>query len=137
MPRISLLTYDVKQAMHADYALPYDFFTSLSPSFLKVWRVKTLLSQIRTAHEEWKQRGSHRTESQYVMNYPADCPFNDAASLIIHHVKRQTTLSKEDKGRIKALVRRTFTLLFHQETTPLSDDEEDTKRVVRSEKDKR
>ena len=59
------------------------------------------------------------------MTYPADCPFNDAAALIIHHVKRQTTLSKEDKGRIKALVRRTFPLLFHQETTPLSDDEED------------
>ncbi|BHF57887.1 Paired amphipathic helix protein Sin3a [Sparganum proliferum] len=55
----------------------------------------------------------------------------DVASLIIHHVKRQSNTSKEDKRAMKFLVRTVLQDLFMQERFPMSDDEDD--EVDRSE----
>lgn len=50
---------------------------------------------------------------------------DDAANLIIHHVKRQTTIHKEDKEKIKQLMRQFIPdFLFHTRQE-LSDDEKD------------
>lgn len=47
----------------------------------------------------------------------------DAADLLIHHAKRQTGITKEDKRRIKTLLRHTIPDLFHHPRQELSEDE--------------
>lgn len=47
----------------------------------------------------------------------------DAAALIIHHVKRQTTIQKEDKQKIKQIVYHFLPDLFFISRGALSDDE--------------
>ncbi|EUB64910.1 Paired amphipathic helix protein Sin3a [Echinococcus granulosus] len=49
----------------------------------------------------------------------------DVSSLIIHHVKRQSNTSKEDKRTMKFLVRTVLQDFFMQERFPMSDDEGD------------
>lgn len=48
---------------------------------------------------------------------------DDAANLLIHHVKRQTGIQKQEKGRIKHILRRFIPELFFAPQQPLSDDE--------------
>ena len=52
--------------------------------------------------------------------------FDDAANLIIHHVRRQQAIGKDDKAKIKALMR-TFIpdLFFHPRMDPSDDEKED------------
>eukprot|EP00108_Taenia_solium_P012029 TsM_001224800 transcript=TsM_001224800 gene=TsM_001224800 len=47
----------------------------------------------------------------------------DVSSLIIHHVKRQSNATKEDKRTMKFLVRTVLQDFFMQERFPMSDDE--------------
>ncbi|CAL8109151.1 unnamed protein product [Calicophoron daubneyi] len=49
----------------------------------------------------------------------------DAASLIIHHVKRQSNTSKEDKRTMKFLIRTVVQDIFMADRFPMSDDEEE------------
>lgn len=49
----------------------------------------------------------------------------DAANLIIHHVKRQTSIHKEDKQRIKMLLRQFLPDMFFHPRQELSEDERD------------
>ncbi|CAH8841345.1 unnamed protein product [Trichobilharzia szidati] len=49
----------------------------------------------------------------------------DAASLIIHHVKRQSNASKNDKRSMKCLVRTVLQDIFMANRFPMSDDEDD------------
>lgn len=51
---------------------------------------------------------------------------DDAANLLIYHVKRQTTIHKQDKTRIKQLLRQFLPDLFHHPRQELSDDERDS-----------
>lgn len=48
---------------------------------------------------------------------------DDAANLLIHHVKRQTSIHKEDKQRIKHMLRQLIPDLFHHPRQELSEDE--------------
>lgn len=50
---------------------------------------------------------------------------DDAAGLIIHHVKRQTSLHKEDKRKIKQLLQHFLPDLFFAPRGLLSDDEDE------------
>lgn len=50
---------------------------------------------------------------------------DDAATLIVHHVKRQSSLHKDDKRRIKHLLWHALPDLFFHERGVLSDDEND------------
>ena len=49
----------------------------------------------------------------------------DANNLLIHHVKRQTGIHKEDKHKIKLLLRQFLLELFSQPKQEMSDDERD------------
>lgn len=50
---------------------------------------------------------------------------DDAANLVIHHVKRQTGIHKEDKQKIKQLIRQFLPDFFSVPRGELSDDEMD------------
>ncbi len=50
---------------------------------------------------------------------------DDAVSLIVHHMKRQTSLHKEDKQKIKQLLYHHLPDLFFVPRGELSDDEGD------------
>lgn len=50
---------------------------------------------------------------------------DDAANLLIHHVKRQTAIQKQEKTRIKHILRHFIPDLFFYPRQQLSDDERD------------
>ena len=50
---------------------------------------------------------------------------DDACQLIIHHMKRQTSIQKEDKGKSKQLLRHFLPDLFFVPHGELSDDEQE------------
>ena len=58
-------------------------------------------------------------------NYKNKGIFEDAANLIIHHVKRQASLHKDDKRRIKQLLHHFVPDFFFIPRGVLSDDEDD------------
>ena len=54
---------------------------------------------------------------------------DDAAGLIVHHMKRQTSIHKEDKARIKVLLHYFLPDLFFAPRGELSDDEDSVKEL--------
>ena len=50
---------------------------------------------------------------------------DDATNLLIHHVKRQTGIHKEDKQKIKALLKQNLPDLFYHTKMEMSDEEDD------------
>lgn len=60
-----------------------------------------------------------------VLAYKDKSVLDDAANLLIHHVKRQTAIHKEDKQRIKILLKHFIPDLFFHQRQELSDDERD------------
>ena len=66
------------------------------------------------------------------VSYKPKAILDDAASLIIHHVKRQTSLHKDDKRRIKQLLQHLLPDLLFTERGVLSDDEQDPGTLIAS-----
>ena len=66
------------------------------------------------------EAGPHMT-----IEYPADTldTLEDANNILIHHVKRQTAIHKEDKQKIKLLLRHFLMDLFKHKRQDLSEDE--------------
>lgn len=60
-----------------------------------------------------------------ILTYPDKSALDDAANLLIHHVKRQTAIHKEDKQKIKALLKHFIPDMFFHPRQELSDDEQD------------
>ena len=60
-----------------------------------------------------------------VLQYKDKSVLDDAANLVIHHVKRQTTIHKDDKAKMKQLIRHFIPDLFFHPRQELSDDEKD------------
>lgn len=100
---------------------------------VKFLRSKSLLNEIEALYEERREQmeegggdlpagggGPHMS-----LAYPDRSVLDDAASLIIHHVKRQTGINKEDKQKIKQLLRHFVPDLFCLPRGELSDDEGD------------
>lgn len=58
-----------------------------------------------------------------VLTYKDKSILDDAANLLIHHVKRQTGIQKQEKARIKHILRQFVPELFFAPRQPLSDDE--------------
>lgn len=58
-----------------------------------------------------------------MLPYKDKTVLDDAANLLIHHVKRQTGIHKEDKQRIKQLLRQFVPDLFFHPRQELSEDE--------------
>lgn len=97
---------------------------------VKQLRSKSLFNEIETLfderHEQAEEGSSETTTGPHlVLPYKDKTVLNDAAELLIHHVKRQTSIHKEDKQRIKQLLRHFLPDLFFHPRQELSDDERD------------
>ncbi|RWS11975.1 paired amphipathic helix protein Sin3a-like protein [Dinothrombium tinctorium] len=108
----------------------------------KYLRSKSLLNEIETIYEERHEQNEENVaaaggdgtaqNSHSSMNtsgphmtlmYSNKSMIEEACNLIIHHVKRQTSIHKEDKQKIKQLLRHFVPDLFSTPRGDLSDDE--------------
>merc|ERR1719211_984953 len=100
---------------------------------MKTIRSKQLLNEIETLyderHEQLEQTRSPVMSGPHMtLQYRDKSILDDAANLLIHHVKRQTSIHKEDKQKIKALLKQNLPDIFFHPRQEMSDTE--------SEKDK-
>lgn len=65
------------------------------------------------------------TGPHLILPYKDKSILDDAANLLIHHVKRQTAVQKQEKTRIKHILRHFIPDLFFWPRQQLSDDERD------------
>lgn len=99
---------------------------------MKYLRSKSLLNEIEALYDERHEHGddniatsSSSVGPHLVLPYRDKSVLDDAANLLIHHVKRQTGIHKEDKQKIKSLIRQFIPDLFYHPRQELSDDERD------------
>ncbi|XP_012253699.2 paired amphipathic helix protein Sin3a isoform X2 [Athalia rosae] len=100
---------------------------------VKALRSKSLFNEIETLYDERHEQADDGTgEGQaggggphLVLAYKDKSVLDDAANLLIHHVKRQTAIHKEDKQQIKSLLKHFIPDLFFHPRQELSDDERD------------
>ncbi|XP_030233979.1 paired amphipathic helix protein Sin3a isoform X1 [Gadus morhua] len=92
----------------------------------KVFRSKTLLSEIEMLYDERQERASEEPSGPHLtLPYDDSQILEDAASLIIHHVKRQVGIQKEDKYKIKQIIHHFVPDMLFAQRGELSDAEED------------
>uniref|UniRef100_A0A8C6NPE9 SIN3 transcription regulator family member Aa n=1 Tax=Nothobranchius furzeri TaxID=105023 RepID=A0A8C6NPE9_NOTFU len=104
----------------------------------KVLRSKYLLNEIESIYDERQEQVSEEnaaplTGPHLTLAYEDSQILEDAAALIIHHVKRQTSIQKEDKYKIKQIIYHFLPdLLFSQrgELSDLEDEEEEEEEEV-------
>ncbi|KAL5233533.1 hypothetical protein ACI65C_000943 [Semiaphis heraclei] len=94
-------------------------------SDMKFLRSKSLLNEIEALYDERNEHSDTITGPHMVFSYVDKSIIDDAANLLIHHVKRQASINKEDKQKIKSLIRRFIPDMFHHPRQELSDDERD------------
>lgn len=102
---------------------------------LKALRSKSLFNEIETIHEERRDQMQSALNSSCAgikgPHLSAKCGgggaalLADAADLLIHHVRRQTAVQKQEKQKIKQLLRHFLPDLFCHPRMALSDDERD------------
>ncbi|XP_051176886.1 paired amphipathic helix protein Sin3a isoform X2 [Leptopilina boulardi] len=99
---------------------------------VKALRSKSLFNEIETLYDErHEQVDDNNGDNQngggphLIFSYKDKSVLDDAANLLIHHVKRQTAIHKEDKQRIKQLLKHFIPDLFFHQRQELSDDERD------------
>ena len=108
--------------------------TNFKQNDVKALRSKALINEIETMFEERNEENAQgkndRSPSGCVpggphlkLGYKSRKVLDDAADLLIHHAKRQTGITKEDKRRIKTLLRHTIPDMFHHPRQELSEDE--------------
>ncbi|CAO1419976.1 unnamed protein product [Diamesa tonsa] len=92
---------------------------------IKALRSKSLMNEIETIYEERNEgnNGDSIPGPHLVLSYKDKSILDDAANLLIHHVKRQTGIQKQEKARIKHILRQFIPELFFAPRQPLSDDE--------------
>ncbi|KAM8974419.1 paired amphipathic helix protein Sin3a isoform 2-T2 [Pelodytes ibericus] len=96
----------------------------------KVLRSKSLLNEIESIYDERQEQASEDnsgipTGPHLTLTYEDKQILEDAASLIIHHVKRQTGIQKEDKYKIKQIIYHFIPDLLFSQRGELSDLEEE------------
>uniref|UniRef100_A0A8C5FYA4 Paired amphipathic helix protein Sin3b n=1 Tax=Gouania willdenowi TaxID=441366 RepID=A0A8C5FYA4_GOUWI len=97
---------------------------------MKALRSKSLLNEIESVYDERQEQsrngsGSATTsEPHMVFTYEDKQILEDAASLIIYHVKRQPTIHKDDKDHIKRIIQHFVPDLFFSRRGELSDTED-------------
>ncbi|XP_043933174.1 paired amphipathic helix protein Sin3a-like [Protopterus annectens] len=96
----------------------------------KVLRSKSLLNEIEGIYDERQEQASEDNisipvEPHMTLPYEDKQILEDAASLIIHHVKRQTGIQKEDKYKIKQIIYHFIPDLLFTQRGELSDVEEE------------
>jgi len=100
---------------------------NFKPNDLKSLRSKSLFNEIESLYDERHEQPDDEAAQgpHLVLAYKDRSVLNDAADLLIHHVKRQTSIHKDDKQRIKQLLRQFWPDLFFHPRQELSDDERD------------
>ncbi|XP_050955909.1 SIN3 transcription regulator family member Aa isoform X1 [Labeo rohita] len=96
----------------------------------KVLRSKTLLNEIESIFDERQEQASEDnnpspTGPHLTLTYEDRQILEDAAALIIHHVKRQSSINKEDKYKIKQIIYHFIPDMLFSQRGVLSDAEED------------
>ncbi|XP_030557730.1 uncharacterized protein LOC115760509 [Drosophila novamexicana] len=111
---------------------------NFKPNDMKALRSKSLFNEIETLYDERHDQDDDAMEAtgpHLVLPYKDKTILDDAANLLIHHVKRQTGIQKQEKQKIKQIIRQFVPDLFFAPRQPLSDDErddDDTKMEVDS-----
>ncbi|XP_065147521.1 SIN3 transcription regulator family member Aa [Paramisgurnus dabryanus] len=96
----------------------------------KVLRSKTLLSEIESIFDERQEQASEDnvvppSGPHLTLTYDDRQILEDAAALIIHHVKRQSSINKEDKYKIKQIIYHFIPDMLFSQRGVLSDAEEE------------
>uniref|UniRef100_A0A665TJ59 Paired amphipathic helix protein Sin3b n=1 Tax=Echeneis naucrates TaxID=173247 RepID=A0A665TJ59_ECHNA len=94
---------------------------------MKALRSKSLLNEIESVYDEVNPLFvcvTSSSEPHMVFTYEDKQILEDAASLIIYHVKRQPTIHKDDKDHIKRIIQHFVPDLFFSRRGELSDTEE-------------
>ncbi|XP_026840742.1 uncharacterized protein LOC6603455 isoform X1 [Drosophila persimilis] len=101
---------------------------NFKPNDMKALRSKSLFNEIETLYDERHDQEDDAMEQagpHLVLPYKDKTILDDAANLLIHHVKRQTGIQKQEKQKIKQIIRQFVPDLFFAPRQPLSDDERD------------
>ncbi|XP_016957323.1 paired amphipathic helix protein Sin3a isoform X1 [Drosophila biarmipes] len=101
---------------------------NFKPNDMKALRSKSLFNEIETLYDERHDQEDDVMEPfgpHLVLPYKDKTILDDAANLLIHHVKRQTGIQKQEKQKIKQIIRQFVPDLFFAPRQPLSDDERD------------
>ncbi|XP_068580357.1 paired amphipathic helix protein Sin3a-like [Cebidichthys violaceus] len=97
----------------------------------KVLRSKTLLNEIEILYDDRQERAAEESATpppsgpHLTQTYDDSQILEDAAALIIHHVKRQVGIQKEDKYKIKQIIHHFIPDLLFARRGELSDVEEE------------
>ncbi|XP_068599386.1 paired amphipathic helix protein Sin3b [Brachionichthys hirsutus] len=107
---------------------------------MKALRSKSLLNEIESVYDERQEQSTEEggvgpqsrndsgsaspSEPHMVFTYEDKQVLEDAASLIIYHVKRQPTIHKDDKDHIKRIIQHFVPDVFFSRRGELSDTEE-------------
>uniref|UniRef100_G3P9I8 Paired amphipathic helix protein Sin3b n=1 Tax=Gasterosteus aculeatus TaxID=69293 RepID=G3P9I8_GASAC len=116
---------------------------------MKALRSKSLLNEIESVYDERQEQSTEEggvgqqgrngsgaassSEPHMVFTYDDKQILEDAASLIIYHVKRQPTIHKDDKDHIKRIIQHFVPDLFFSRRGELSDTEDWTDEEVEPE----
>ncbi|XP_034386012.1 paired amphipathic helix protein Sin3b isoform X3 [Cyclopterus lumpus] len=116
---------------------------------MKALRSKSLLNEIESVYDERQEQSTEEggvgqqsrngsgaassSEPHMVFTYEDKQILEDAASLIIYHVKRQPTIHKDDKDHIKRIIQHFVPDLFFSRRGELSDTEDWTDEEVEPE----
>uniref|UniRef100_A0A6P4E6W9 Paired amphipathic helix protein Sin3a n=1 Tax=Drosophila rhopaloa TaxID=1041015 RepID=A0A6P4E6W9_DRORH len=101
---------------------------NFKPNDMKALRSKSLFNEIETLYDERHDQEDDAMEPfgpHLMLPYKDKTILDDAANLLIHHVKRQTGIQKQEKQKIKQIIRQFVPDLFFAPRQPLSDDERD------------
>uniref|UniRef100_A0A4W3H5F9 Paired amphipathic helix protein Sin3a n=1 Tax=Callorhinchus milii TaxID=7868 RepID=A0A4W3H5F9_CALMI len=106
----------------------------------KTLRSKSLLNEIESIYDERQEQASEDhahvpSGSHLTFVYEDKQIMEDAASLIIHHVKRQTGIQKEDKYKIKQIIYHFIPDLLFAQRGELSDVEDEKEEEEEDEMD--
>ncbi|KAL5289727.1 SIN3A family protein [Megaselia abdita] len=103
---------------------------NFKPNDIKALRSKILFNEIESLFDERHEQNDDLTEQHVsgphlILHYKDKTILDDAANLLIHHVKRQTGIQKTEKAKIKHVLRQLVPDLFFSQRHPMSDDERD------------
>uniref|UniRef100_A0A8C1D007 Paired amphipathic helix protein Sin3a n=1 Tax=Cyprinus carpio carpio TaxID=630221 RepID=A0A8C1D007_CYPCA len=106
----------------------------------KVFRSKMLLNEIETLYDERQEQASEDNAAppsgpHITLMYEDSQILEDAAALIIHHVKRQSSIHKDDKYKIKQIIYHFIPDMLFARRGELSDVEEEEEEETEPDED--
>ncbi|XP_016354680.1 paired amphipathic helix protein Sin3a-like [Sinocyclocheilus anshuiensis] len=106
----------------------------------KVFRSKMLLNEIETLYDERQEQASEDNAAppsgpHMTLTYEDSQILEDAAALIIHHVKRQSSIHKDDKYKIKQIIYHFIPDMLFARRGELSDVEEEEEEETEPDED--